>query len=132
MLLEVAALVDQLFLTFNLGAQNVKLSVFLSKVVVLHFKLLVKTSLYFGLALLLSLGLQSLKAFKHVLAHLLGCLLLVVKLLLVLAFFSCEQRCKFCLALFEISCVTVSYFINTVLYYSLLNHLFSLLLPLGS
>jgi hypothetical protein len=92
-LLEVAALVDQLFLTFNLGAQNVKLSVFLSKVVVLHFKLLVKTSLYFGLAFLFSLGLQSLKAFKHVLAHLLGCLLLVVKLLLVLAFFSCEQRC---------------------------------------
>jgi hypothetical protein len=50
LLLNITSLINKLLFSFNLSSHNIKLSVLLPKRVVLHFKLLVKTSLHLGLA----------------------------------------------------------------------------------
>jgi hypothetical protein len=72
-----------------------------------------------------------LKPFEHLLAHLFGSFLHVVKFLFVLPFFRCQQTGKLSFALFKIGDVAASDFLNTVAYNTLVDHIVSLMLPLG-
>ena len=132
LLFDVTALINELLLTLYLRSKNIELGVLLSQSIVLHFELLVKTALHFCLAFSFTLSFKSLKSFKHVLAHLFGSFLHVVKFLFILTFFSGEQTGKLCFALFQISNITASNFINTIVYDAFMDHIISLVFPLGS
>jgi hypothetical protein len=90
-LLDLTALVNQLLLAFDLSSHNVEFRIFLAECVVAHFELLVKFALDESLTLLFTITLKLLKTFVHVLADLLGSLLLVVELLFVHAVLSGEE-----------------------------------------
>lgn len=87
-LLNLSALVNQLFLTFDLSSHNIELRVFFSQRIVGHFETLVKFALDQLRPFLLSLSFESLKTFEHGCSNLLRSLLLLVKFLFVQAVLS--------------------------------------------
>ena len=91
-LLNLAPLVNELLLAFDLRTHNVELRVFLSQSIVAHLELLVELALNESLAFILAIGFQLLQALVHVLPDLLRSLLLVVELLFVHAVFSSEKH----------------------------------------
>lgn len=101
-LLNLAPLVNELLLAFDLRTHNVELRVFLSQSIVAHLKLLVELALDESLAFILAIGFQLLQALVHVLADLLRGLLFIVELLFVHAVFSGEKHGKFLAALLQV------------------------------
>lgn len=91
-LLNLAPLVNELLLAFDLRTHNVEFRVFLSQSIVAHLELLVELALDESLAFFLAIGFQLLQALVHVLADLLRSLLLIVELLFVHAVFSSEKH----------------------------------------
>lgn len=94
-LFNLATLINQLLLSFDLRAHDIKFGVFLAQSIVTHFELLVQLALDQRLSLSLTLCLQHLQSFIVVLADLLRRLLLIIKLLLVHFVLSSEKSGQF-------------------------------------
>lgn len=132
LLFDLAALVDELLLSFNLGAHDVELGVFVPERVVAHFELLVELPLHQLLALFLPLGLELLQPFEHALSDLLRGLLLVVELLLVHPVFCSEQHGELLPSLLKGGCLLAPQVVEPSFDDLLLDNLVGLMLPLRS
>lgn len=131
-LLDLAALIDELFLAFNLSSHNIEFRVFLAEGVVTHLELLIQLTLYECLALFFTIGLKRLKALVHTLADLFGSLLLIIEFLFVHTVLSCEEHGELFTALFKVGGVLSTQICESTLDDLLLNNLVGLVFPLGS
>ena len=113
-LLNSAALVNQLLLSFNGGAVVVEFGIFLAQGVILRLELGVLTTRNLIGAFLLALSLQRLKAFEHLLAYLLRSLHVVIEFLFIDAVFGGKKLCQASLSLFKIGSFTAAHISNSV------------------
>ena len=128
-LLNSAALVNQLLLSFNGCAVVVEFGVFLAQGVILCLELGVLTASDLIGAFLLALGLQSLKAFEHLLTNLLGSLHVIIEFLFIDAVFGGKELCEASLTLLEIGSFTAAHISNSVANDVLLDQFVCLGLP---
>ena len=131
LLLDVAALVDQLLLALDSGTIVVELGIFFAKSVVFSLELGVLAAGDLIGALRLALGLELLEAVEHLLTDLLGCLQVVVKFLFINAVFSGKEICKARLPLLEVGGVAAAHIVNTVVDDVFLDKLVGLHFPMG-
>lgn len=132
LLFNFAAFVNKLLLTLDLGTVRVELSVFLSKIIVLHFKLLVITTFHLVLALVLVFALQMLKALMHLSTHLFGSLKAVVELCLIHFVLSRQKLGKLVTASFQVGSELTVHLLDAALNDAVLNALISLVFPVGA
>ena len=120
-----------MLLSFNGGAVVVEFGVFLAQGVILCLELGVLTASDLIGAFLLALGLQSLKAFEHLLTNLLGSLHVIIEFLFIDAVFGGQQLSETDLALLKIGGLLTAHLYNTALYDVFLLHFGGFGLPVG-
>jgi len=131
LVLNLAALVDQLLLPLDGSTIVVELLVFLPQCVVRCLELHVLAPLDFADALSLTLRLQLGQPGEHLLTHLLWRLKTVLELLLVDAVLSIKHGSQLGLPLLQVARLPLLHVSNAVLHNVLLNELLRLLLPEG-
>lgn len=95
LLFDSSALVNQLFLTFNLSAVGEEFWIFFSQNVVCSFESLVESAVDFVLTFSFTLGFQILKTLEHFFSDLFRRFQIVIELFFVHTVFSIEKSCKF-------------------------------------
>ena len=113
-LLNSAALVNQLLLSFDGCAVIVEFSILLAQGVVLRLKLCVLTTRNLIGAFLLALSLQGLKAFEHLLTNLLRSFHVVIEFLFIDTVFGGKKLCQSSLTLLEICSFTAAHISNSI------------------
>ena len=131
LLLDIAALVDQLLLTLDSGTIVVELGIFFAESVIFGLELRVLAAGNLIGALLLALALEELEAIEHLLSDLLGSLQVVVKFLFINAVLGGEELSKARLPLLEVGGVAAAHIVNTVVDDVFLDQLVGLNFPMG-
>ena len=129
LLLDLAALIDQLLLPLDGSSVVVELSILASQSIILRLEFGILAAGDLIIALSLTLGLQGLQTLKHLLTHLLRSLHVVVELLLIDAILGGEKLGEASLALLEVSSLTAAHIGDTVADDLLLDELVGLGLP---
>jgi len=131
LLLDIAALVDQLLLALDSGTIVVELGIFFAESVIFGLELRVLAAGNLIGTLLLALALEELEAIEHLLSDLLGSLQVVVKFLFINAVLSGEELSKARLPLLEVGGVAAAHIVNTVVDDVFLDQLVGLNFPMG-
>ena len=131
LLLNITSLVNELLLALDGRTIVVELGIFLAERVIRGLELHVLAASHLICSLLLSLVLQGLQTFKHLLTDLLRSFEIVVKFLFIDAVLGSQQLGKTSLALLEIGGLLATHLLNTALHDVLLLHFARFSLPVG-